>query len=225
MSLKARFALVCSLLVGLAAVLDADTLVLRNGGRVTGELVAVRNGIVEFEERRGGFGGGGGRTIRVNRDEVVSIELDGRGYPGDGYPGGGGGYPGGGGGYPGGGGRPPGMRERVVSVSAVQQWSDTGVMVRPGQTVFFESSGQVRWGPGRRDGPEGENKSPHNGARPIPNRPAAALIGSVGDGDDIFFIGADRGGIRMRSGGRLLLGINDDGLQDNSGNFRVTIYY
>jgi hypothetical protein len=220
MSPKARFTLIAIVFVGLVTALQADTLILRNGGRVTGELRSVRNGVIEFEERRG-FGGG--RTIRVNRDEVAGIELDDRGYyPGE--PGGGGGI-GPGPGYGGGGGRPPGMRERVVSVSAVQSWTDTGVSVRPGQTVFFEAAGQVRWGRNRRDGPQGENNSPFNAARPIPNRPAAALIGSVGDGNDIFFIGADRGPIRVRSGGRLLLGINDEGLQDNSGNFRVTIYY
>lgn len=222
MSPKARFGLIFIAMIGLVTALQADTLILRNGGRVTGELRSVRNGVIEFEERRG-FGGG--RTIRVNRDEVAGIELDDRGsYPGE--PGGGGGYPGGGGGYPGGGGgRPPGMRERVVSVSAVQPWTDTGISVRAGQTVYFEAAGQVRWGRNRRDGPEGENNSPFNQARPIPNRPAAALIGSVGDGNDIFFIGADRGPVRVRSGGRLLLGINDEGLQDNSGNFRVTVYY
>lgn len=208
MTLKARFTLVLVAVVSLVATLGADTLILRNGGRVTGELVSVRNGVIEFEERRG-FGGG--RTIRVSRDEVVGIELDSRGYPGDGYPGGGG--------------RPPGMRERVVSVSATSPWSNTGVSVRAGQTVFFEASGQVRWGRNRRDGPQGENNSPFNPARPIPNRPAAALIGSVGEGNDIFFIGAERGPIRVRSGGPLLLGINDEGLQDNSGSFRVTIYY
>lgn len=215
MSFKARLALLVLAMVGLVATLRADTLILRNGSRVNGELVSVRNGIVEFEERRG-FGGG--RTIRVSRDDVVSIELDGRGSPGDGYPGGGGTYPGGGG-------RPPGMRERVISVGATQPWTDTGVSVRAGQTVYFEANGQVRWGRNRRDGPEGENNSPFNPGRPIPNRPAAALIGSVGEGDDIFFIGGERGPIRIRSGGPLLLGINDEGLQDNSGSFRVTIYY
>ena len=29
----------------------------------------------------------------------------------------------------------------------------------------------------------------------------------------------------MRSGGRLYLGVNDDVLTDNSGNFRVVVYY
>jgi hypothetical protein len=30
---------------------------------------------------------------------------------------------------------------------------------------------------------------------------------------------------RVRGGGRLYLAINDDYLQDNSGSFRVTVYY
>jgi len=31
--------------------------------------------------------------------------------------------------------------------------------------------------------------------------------------------------IRIRTGGRLFLGVNDDFLNDNSGNFRVIVYY
>ena len=44
-------------------------------------------------------------------------------------------------------------------------------------------------------------------------------------GNDLFFIGDDSGPIRLRSSGRLYLGINDDVLTDNSGNFRVVVYY
>jgi hypothetical protein len=40
-----------------------------------------------------------------------------------------------------------------------------------------------------------------------------------------FFIGDEKGPIRMRESGRLSLGVNDDYLQDNSGSFRITIYY
>ena len=58
----------------------------------------------------------------------------------------------------------------------------------------------------------------------MPNRSAAALIGRIGD-SDLFYIGDDRSAIRIRGGGRLFLGINDDFLQDNSGSLRVTIYY
>lgn len=196
--------------------LHADVLVLRNGSRVQGELIAVRGGVIEFEEQRG-FGGR--RTIRVERDEVARIELD-RGFGGGGdYPGG----PGFGGG--GGGGRPPGLRERSTTVGSTVAWNDTGIDLRAGQTVFFEASGNVRWGRDRRDGPEGENNSPTNPNRPIPNRPAAGLIGRVGNGSDFFFIGGEQGAIRVRSSGRLYLGINDDFLQDNSGSFRVIVFY
>jgi hypothetical protein len=57
----------------------------------------------------------------------------------------------------------------------------------------------------------------------MPSRPAAALIGRIDD--NVFFIGNDRDGIRVRDSGRLYLGINDDYLQDNTGSFRVTVYY
>ena len=91
--------------------------------------------------------------------------------------------------------------------------------------MYFSASGRVRWGPNRQDGPEGERNSPRNENRPIPGRPAAALIGRVGDGTDLFFVGDDTGPIRMRSSGRLYLGVNDDFLRDNTGSFRVTVYY
>ena len=60
----------------------------------------------------------------------------------------------------------------------------------------------------------------------MPNRNAAALIGKIGSGsNDLFFIGDEAGAVRVRGNGRLFLGINDDVLTDNSGNFRVVVYY
>jgi hypothetical protein len=59
----------------------------------------------------------------------------------------------------------------------------------------------------------------------MPNRAGAALIGRVGQGQDVFFIGGEEGEIRVRNTGRLYLGVNDDYLQDNSGAFRVVVYY
>ncbi|HUR34240.1 MAG TPA: hypothetical protein VM032_10630 [Vicinamibacterales bacterium] len=197
-------------------ILRADTLVLRDGRRVQGELIAVRDGVIEFEGQRGLFGR---ERQRFDRDDVVRIEFendrgdrfqnDDRGRDRDDL----------------GGGRPSGMRERDVTVDAARPWTDTGVSVRPGQTVYFAAAGRVRWGPGRQDGPAGERNSPRNAARPIPSRPAGSLIGRVGDTDEYFFIGDEPGPVRLRGGGRLFLGINDDFLQDNSGSFRVTVYY
>ena len=192
----------------MSAGVQADTLYLRDGSRVQGELISVRNGTVEFEERRGY---GGGRTLRLDRDEIVRIEFETvrrSGSTGNEFLSGG---------------RPSGMRERQTIVSADVAWNDSGIDVRPGQTIYFEAQGQVRWGKDRRDGPAGERNSPSNPGRPMGNRNAAALIGKIGN--DLFFIGDETGPVRMRSAGRLYLGINDDVLTDNSGNFRVVVYY
>jgi len=198
------------------ALVSADTLVLRDGRRVQGALVAVRDGIVEFEGQRGVFSR---ERLRFDREEVARIELEptGRGdrFSDDRERDDRGDAPS----------RPSGMRERTVTVNAAQPWSDTSITLRPGQTIYVEATGRVRWGPGRQDGPAGERNSPRNDGRPMANRPAAALIGRIGEEDDLFFIGDDSGAIRVRGGGRLYLGINDDFLNDNTGAFRVTVYY
>lgn len=201
-----RWISVFALMLALPVGLQADVLYLRNGTRITGELITVRGGTIEFEERRG-FGGS--HTVRVDRDEVDRIEFENNRYSNNNN-------------YSSGG-RPSGMRERQTMVSASTAWTDSGIDVRAGQTVYFEATGQVRWGRDRRDGPAGERNSPDNPNRPMGNRNAAALIGKIGN--DMFFIGDDRSAVRMRSSGRLYLGINDDVLTDNSGNFRVVVYY
>ena len=201
--LIAQVAIVLALPVGLAA----DTLYLRNGQRIEGELLGVRNGQIEFEERRT-FGGS--RTVRFDRDEVDRIDFDNRRTTNDTT-------------TSAVGGRPSGMRERQLSVFANQAWTDSGVDVRAGQTIYFEAQGRVRWGKDRQDGPGGEHNSPSNPNRPMGNRNAAALIGKIGN--DMFFIGDETGPIRVRNSGRLYFGVNDDVLTDNSGTFRVVVYY
>src|SRR5262245_58133526 len=214
MTNRVRIVWVAVWCLGLAVTMSADTLVLRDGRRVQGELIGMRDGVIEFEGQRGFLGGR--ERIRVSREDVARIELDDyrRDDRRDDF--------GGGGSV---GGRPSGLREREINVGASIAWNDTGIMVRSGQSVYFRATGRVRWGPGRQDGPAGEHGSPRQQGRPIPSRPAAALIGRVGDSDDVFFIGDDESAIRMRSSGRLLLGINDDMLGDNSGAFRVTVFY
>jgi hypothetical protein len=199
--------------LALSVTVRADTLVMRDGRRVEGDLVAVRDGVIEWDGRKGFFGGH--ERMRIERDEVSTIELSDYGrsnYTSDDR-------------NRDDRGRPSGMREREVSVDSWIQWKDTGIDLRAGQAIYFQASGRVRWGPNRQDGPEGEHNSPHNASRPIPNRPAAGLIGRIGDSSDCFFIGDDQGAIRVRSSGRLYLGVNDDYLKDNTGSFRVTVYY
>jgi hypothetical protein len=199
--------LAATLALGTAA-LRADTLVMRDGRRIQGTLIGIRSGQIDFEEERT-FGGR--RSTRIDRDEVRRIEFDDQGRSSYDSPSGS---------------RPSGLRERDVTVSADTHWNDAGVDVRTGQTVYFSATGRVKWGPDRRDGAAGESNSPRNPARPMPSRPAAGLIGKVGNSSsEYFFIGDEKGPVRMRAAGRLYLGINDDFLGDNQGNFRVTVYY
>lgn len=213
--MTARLAAIGIALILTAAAPLADTLVLQNGRRIQGELIGVYGREIEFEQRNGGSR----RVIRVPRADIARIEFESVEFD-----------------EPGrfGGGRnddvpdagiPRGMRERRVNVTAREPWTDTGIDVRAGQTVYFSADGEVRWGPNRRDGAAGERNSPSNPGRPLPDRPAASLIGRIGDGNDIFFIGDDPGPYRVRGGGRLYLGINDDVFTDNTGTLRVTVSY
>jgi hypothetical protein len=208
-----------ALVVVTGTVIAADTLILRNGDQVRGQLVGIRGGEVEFREERG-FSS---RTVRFDLREVRRIDFDEE----SGGSRGGGGFNDEGRGSRGNSDSPsPGMRERQVVVSADVPYVDSGLDVTDGQRVFFRAVGQVTWGRGRKDGPEGEKNSPFNPGRPIPNRPGASLIGKVGERSrDPFFIGDERGAIRIRGNGRLFLGINDDNLRDNTGNWRVTVFY
>lgn len=202
--------------VSMIVALGADTLILKDGRRVEGQLIAVRDGVIDFEQRRAR---GGRERVMIDRVDVRRIELD--DGEGDQNPdpnvdrGRGAGSLS----------RPPGLRERRVNVDATLAWTDTGIDVSAGQTVYFSATDRIRWAPGRRNGPEGEHNSPANGARPLPGQRRAALIGRVGDSKDYFLVGDNRGPIRMSAAGRLYLGVNDDSLQDNAGSFRVTVFY
>jgi hypothetical protein len=204
-----RGGLVMALVAAATAWLSADTLVMRDGRRITGDLVSVRGTVVEFQE----WTGRQGRLLKIDRADVRRIEFD----EGQG--------PGGRPGY-GPGGRPSGMRERAVSVPGNRQWTDTGLQVEAGQTVYFTARGEITWAPGRTSGPEGGRDMPSNPKWPMPNRPGAALIGRVGTNSaDSFYIGTEQGAFRIREAGRLYVGVNDDYLKDNRGGFTVTVYY
>jgi hypothetical protein len=208
--MKHTFAAVCIVLCAAAIGLSADTLILKDGTRLVGRVVGMRNDVVEFEES-----GSRRRVSRHQRDDIRRLEFsddddsrDARGdrdRPQDR--------------------RPAGLLRRDVRVAATTQWVNTGITVRAGDNVYFDASGEVHWGPNREDGPVGERNSPSNPGRPIPASPAAALIGRVGDRGTPFLNGDQPGPYRMRNSGQLFLGINDDVLTDNRGAFTVTIQY
>jgi len=119
----------------------------------------------------------------------------------------------------GGGGTP----QASVRVEGNRRWTDTGLMVQPGERISFNTSGNVEYGRGMNAGPDGDkNMSPRVGYA-IRDMPVGGMIGRVGNGAP-FPIGSTSSSITMPAGGRLFLGVNDDDYGDNSGGFDVQIY-
>ena len=116
-------------------------------------------------------------------------------------------------------------RSRLVTVSAAQRWTDTGIDVSTGQVISFSTAGTVTLGEGGALGPEGDLDGAALGPRrPMPDRPAGALIGRIGTSpDDTFFIGDERLPFRVRTSGRLFLGVNDDAPEADEGAFQVAV--
>jgi hypothetical protein len=112
----------------------------------------------------------------------------------------------------------------AIAVQANQAWTSTGRTVRKGQRVTFTTTGEIQLSDnpndiatagGSRDGRFAPNA-------PIKAASAGALIARVGNGEP-FPIGANTNPITMPANGILFLGVNDDGFEDNKGNFQVVV--
>jgi hypothetical protein len=111
----------------------------------------------------------------------------------------------------------------TITVPGNQQWTPTGIVVRRGDTLRINASGEIMWTPEAADRatPAGAGSRRMSGAPPVGNAPGGALVARVGNSEP-FLIG-NRGTVRMPANGELFLGINDDVVTDNTGNFVVTI--
>jgi PA-IL-like protein/EF hand len=108
-----------------------------------------------------------------------------------------------------------------IIVSGTEQWTDTGLTVRPGDRVTFTAEGTIQMSPDPNDsaGPAGSRRLAPDA--PLRQQPAGTLIARIENAAPIS-VGTSRT-ITARGGGRLLLGVNDDYLGDNSGEFRVVV--
>lgn len=108
-------------------------------------------------------------------------------------------------------------------VSGNQPWTPTGLTVRKGEVLRFNTTGEVRVGPGSEDvaNPAGVLSARTAPGTPIPSSIVGALIGRIGNGQP-FGIG-NQTSVPMPASGVLFLGINDNNFSDNSGEFRVEI--
>ncbi len=116
-----------------------------------------------------------------------------------------------------------GTAGQVITVDARQAWTDTGIDVEAGDTIMFESEGTVRLSDDGNDiaDPRGSRSNRRASGAPLQRTTAGALIARIGNGG-INAVG-DRRSLRANQTGRLFLGVNDDHLADNSGEFRVMV--
>lgn len=121
--------------------------------------------------------------------------------------------------------RDDGRQGRMITVGTTERWTDSGIDVIGGDVISFSIAGTVTLGDDRPLGAEGDLDGAAVAARrPMPDRPAGALVGRIGTSpDDTFFIGAERLPFRVRTSGRLYLSVNDDTLDDDTGAFQVSI--
>lgn len=110
-----------------------------------------------------------------------------------------------------------------VRVDAKQAWTDTGITVNAGDRVVFNASGQIQFGQsaGQTSDPNG-NAAERRANYRDPSVPVGALLGKVGNSAP-FAIGMQTQPLGMPASGRLMLGINDNELNDNSGFYSVTV--
>jgi hypothetical protein len=109
-----------------------------------------------------------------------------------------------------------------VTVDARARWVDTGLTVGQGDVITFEAGGQVRLSHDANDvaGSAGAFSGRRAPQAPFPWQAAGALIGRIGRTE--FAIG-NQSSITAPASGRLLLGVNDDHLEDNDGAFEVVV--
>lgn len=120
-------------------------------------------------------------------------------------------------------GQPAAIPAGAIAVPANQSWADTGITVRRRDRLAFNGTGDVMISPTASSGVGGSPAVTVAGANyPLAGAPAGALIGRVGNGRP-FLIGGNSQPLDVTGVGRLQIGVNDDQLQDNSGQFYVTI--
>jgi hypothetical protein len=118
---------------------------------------------------------------------------------------------------------PGGAPGGTIRVIGNQQWTPTGFNVRRGETIRLNATGEVNWSGQEADraAPGGAISGRKAGNPPVGGALGGALVGRIGNGQP-FIIG-NRPAVRMPASGELFLGINDDVVADNTGDFMVTV--
>ena len=110
----------------------------------------------------------------------------------------------------------------VRADNANNGWTNTGLVVRKGQRLRITASGRVSLGRGRFSTPGGVATIP-DADKLMRNEATGALIAVIGDdNDDFILIGPRREFVAQRDG-VLFLGVNEGDLADNTGSYDIVI--
>jgi len=110
-----------------------------------------------------------------------------------------------------------------LSVSAKQAWTSTGITLRKGDVVTLNTNGEIHLSGDANDvaSAVGAKSGRRATSAQLPNVPAGALLGRMGNGQPFPLGNATT--LTAPADGMLFLGINDDGFEDNVGEYRVEI--
>ena len=118
--------------------------------------------------------------------------------------------------------KPVELNVKVLSDNTANGWTNSGWVVRKGQTIHISGTGEISIGNGKKVSPSGAYDIEDN-QKLLKNVPTGALLAVIGDdNNDFIYVGSDREFIAERDGS-LFLGINEGNLNDNSGSFDVKI--
>jgi hypothetical protein len=117
-----------------------------------------------------------------------------------------------------------GATPRRVTIGARYPWIDTTIDVRAGDSISITAAGRIMFSPSDGDvaEPGGAPGRRATSAAPMPNVEIGTLLGRIGDGEP-FVVGDYLDSRRAPRAGRLYLMVNDDILQDNSGEFQASV--
>ena len=114
------------------------------------------------------------------------------------------------------------IKVAVRADNANNGWTNSGLVVRKGQRLRISASGRVSLGNGRFSTPAGISTIADND-KLMRTEATGALIAVIGDdNDDFIFIAARRDFVAQRDG-VLFLGVNEGNLADNTGTYDVVI--
>lgn len=110
----------------------------------------------------------------------------------------------------------------VRADAANNGWTNSGLVVRKGQRLRISASGRVSLGRGRFSTPAGL-ATIQDAEKLMRNEATGALIAVIGDDNDDFILVGPRRDFVAQRDGVLFLGVNEGDLADNTGSYDIVI--